>query len=38
MFHEKFVTIVKVQLVAKTQIIITNLNVNVAIRSNIIEK
>jgi len=41
MFHGKFMTIAKVQLVAKTQINITNVNVvdvNVTTRSKIIEK
>jgi hypothetical protein len=41
MFHEKFVTIAKVQLVTKTKTIITDVNVvdvNVTIRSKVIEK
>jgi hypothetical protein len=41
MFHGKFVTIVEVQLVIKTQIIIADVNVvdvNVTTRSKIIEK
>jgi len=41
MFHGKFMTITKVKLVAKTQIIIANVNVvdvNVTTRSKVIEK
>jgi hypothetical protein len=41
MFHGKFVTIVEVQPIAKTQIIIEHVNVvdvNVTIRSKVIEE
>jgi len=41
MFHGKFVTIVEVQPIAKTQIIIAHVNVvdvNVTIRNKVIEK
>ncbi len=41
MFHGKFVTITKIQLVAKTQIVITDVNVvdvNVTTRSKVIEE
>jgi hypothetical protein len=40
MFHGKFVAIVKVQPIAKTQIVIANMNVvdvNVTIRSKVIK-
>jgi hypothetical protein len=36
MFHGKFVIVIEVQLVAKTQIVIMDVNVNVTIRSKII--
>ncbi len=41
MFHGKFVVVAKVQLVAETQIVITNVNVvdvNITTRSKVIEK
>jgi len=38
MFHGKFVIVIEVQLIAETQIIIMDVNVNVTIRSKIIKK
>jgi hypothetical protein len=38
MFHGKFVIVVEVHLVAETQIVIMDVNVNVTIRSKIIKK
>jgi hypothetical protein len=38
MFHGKFVAIVEVQLVAETQTIIMNVNVNVTTKSKVIEE